>query len=153
MAACAVRGRRQLKSRRDNPIIRHVATYKNGVFQSAVEVPKALSDPGRARILMALRGRELCVCQLIELLGLAPSTVSKHMTVLRQAGLVQSRKEGRWVYYRITDADHREGPVLGAITWLTEAVGDTPEIAEDERRLKEILSIDPEMLCRTLEEE
>jgi ArsR family transcriptional regulator len=66
-----------------------------------VEIAKALSDSNRVRALMALRNGELCVCQLIELFKLAPSTVSKHMSILKQAGLVESRKDSRWVYYRL----------------------------------------------------
>jgi ArsR family transcriptional regulator len=54
---------------------------------------------------MALRSGELCVCQLIKLLKLAPSTVSKHMSILKQAGLVESRKDSRWVYYRLPKQD------------------------------------------------
>jgi DNA-binding transcriptional ArsR family regulator len=48
-----------------------------------------------------LTSGELCVCQVTEVLQLAPSTVSKHMSILRQAGLVEARKEGRWIYYRL----------------------------------------------------
>lgn len=59
----------------------------------------------RVRPLMALDGRELCVCQIIELLGLAPSTVSKHMSILKQARLVEIRKNGRWAYYRLAEKD------------------------------------------------
>ena len=62
-----------------------------------MNMTKALSDQNRIRVLMALRKRELCVCQIIELLGLAPSTVSKHMSILRHARLVESRKEGIWI--------------------------------------------------------
>ena len=63
---------------------------------------KALADENRVRVLLFLRdGKELCLCQIVEMLGLAPSTVSKHMAVLYQAGLVESRKEGRWIYYRL----------------------------------------------------
>ena len=54
---------------------------------------------------MALGAGELCVCQIVELLGLAPSTVSKHMAILKQARLVDSRKEGRWMFYRLADED------------------------------------------------
>jgi DNA-binding transcriptional ArsR family regulator len=129
-----------------------MAKYSNESFQGAVEASKALSDPGRVRILMALRGRELCVCQLIELLGLAPSTVSKHMTVLRQAGFVRSNKKGRWVYYRITDEHLVNDIVRKAVAWISEAVGRAPEITDDGKRLKQILKIDPESLCRTQEE-
>ena len=54
-------------------------------------ITKALSDPGRVRILLALRRRELCVCQIAELFGFAPSTMSKHLSILHHAGLIQSR--------------------------------------------------------------
>ncbi|MDH3255427.1 MAG: metalloregulator ArsR/SmtB family transcription factor, partial [Acidobacteriota bacterium] len=69
---------------------------------------KALNDQSRLRLLMATRRGELCLCQLIELLGLAPSTVSKHMTILQQAGLVDRRQEGRWAFYRLADEDAPE---------------------------------------------
>ena len=68
-------------------------------------VSRALSDESRLRVLMALSGGELCLCQLIELLGLAPSTVSKHMQLLQQAGLVDYRKQGRWRFYRLSDPE------------------------------------------------
>jgi DNA-binding transcriptional ArsR family regulator len=60
-----------------------------------------LSDESRVRTLLALRKGELCVCQIKELFGLAPSTVSKHLSILFQAGLAESRKEGRWIYYSL----------------------------------------------------
>ena len=69
---------------------------------------KALADENRVRVLLFLRGgKELCLCQIVEMLGLAPSTVSKHMAVLYQAGLVESRKEGRWIYYRLPGSGRR----------------------------------------------
>ena len=64
-----------------------------------LNVTKALAEENRLRILLALGVEELCVCQIIELLELAPSTVSKHMSVLKQARMVDSRKDGRWTYY------------------------------------------------------
>lgn len=60
---------------------------------------KALADPTRLRLIAALQGGELCVCQLNTLFRLSPSTLSRHLAALERAGLVQSRKEGRWVYY------------------------------------------------------
>ena len=57
-------------------------------------ITRALSDQNRVRMLLALNGRELCVCQIIELLGLAPSTVSKHMSILANARLVEGRQGG-----------------------------------------------------------
>ena len=63
-----------------------------------MSVIKAIADTNRVRILCVLQGRELCVCQIIEMLGLAPSTVSKHLSILRQARLLEDRKEGRCWY-------------------------------------------------------
>lgn len=82
-------------------------------MRELLAVTKALSDPNRVRALMALQAGELCVCQVIELLGLAPSTVSKHMAVLCQARLVETRKEGRWVFYRL--GEHPDPLLDGAI--------------------------------------
>ena len=50
--------------------------------------------------MLALSGREMCACHITALLKLAPSTVSKHMAILRRAGLVTSRRAGRWMHYR-----------------------------------------------------
>ena len=67
-------------------------------------VLKAAADPSRARILKMLERGELCVCQMVAVLGLCQSTVSKHLSLLRAAGLVEERKNGRWVYFRLGDS-------------------------------------------------
>ena len=64
---------------------------------------KALSDPNRGKIMKMLAAKELCVCELTVLLGLAQSTVSKHLKILEDAGLVEFWKEGSWVNYRLAD--------------------------------------------------
>ena len=86
---------------------------------------RALADENRIRILMALRGRQLCVCQVTAFLDLAPSTTSKHLSILRQARLIESNKQGRWVYYRLADDSPRPA--------------NDPTIIEDEARIAEIL--------------
>lgn len=113
-----------------------------------VDIAKALSDSGRVRILLALRGRELCVCQLVELLGLAASTVSKHMAVLRQAYLVDYRRDGRWAYYRRAG---RNAPkrVQAALRWLDRALEDESTTDHDNKRLQQILVLPVEELCKT----
>jgi DNA-binding transcriptional ArsR family regulator len=112
-------------------------------------VTKALSDASRARMLCALRGGELCVCQLIELLGLAPSTVSKHLSILNQADLVESRKHGRWVYYRLPCKPGSS--VAARMTKETfRALADSGAVREDEKQLKRIRKADLEQLCRRL---
>jgi DNA-binding transcriptional ArsR family regulator len=112
-----------------------------------LNVVKALADENRARILMVLRGRELCVCQIVELLRLAPSTVSKHMSILRNARLVDSRKNGRWMFYRAADADSPpEARQLAAA--VSKLLAGDPKAVEDAKRLKQIMRIDRDELCR-----
>ena len=111
-----------------------------------LNITKALAEENRLRILLALDGRELCVCQIIELLELAPSTVSKHMTVLRQARLVNGHKDGRWMYYRLADGG-APAKVKEAIAWVKKSLLKDERIRNDAKRLKEILKIDREVIC------
>lgn len=110
-----------------------------------IETTKALSDPNRVRILMALRAGELCVCRIIELLQLAPSTVSKHLTILKQAGLIEGRKEGRWMNYRLP-----QDPASNAwntLSWAFESLKNSPDVLDDEKRMRRIMEIDIDKLC------
>ena len=66
-----------------------------------VKVFKALSDSNRLRILKMLENRPLCVCEITEVLQLANSTVSKHLSILRDADLILDEKDGKWVNYRL----------------------------------------------------
>lgn len=117
------------------------------MMREFMAVTKALSDPNRVRMLLALRGRELCVCQITELVGLAPSTVSKHLSVLHNAGLVQSIKKERWVYYRLPS---RAAPVIAreALNWVCKSLSGSEEAAADQKRLKQVLKMDLSEICR-----
>lgn len=68
-----------------------------------VETAKGLAHPARLRILAMLAKGELCVCQMTAVLGLAPSTVSQHLSVLSRGALLADRKEGKLVFYRLRD--------------------------------------------------
>ncbi len=116
-------------------------------MKMALQIFSVLSDGSRLRLLYALRHGELCVCQLIELMELAPSTVSKHLSLLRAAGLVDSRKKGRWVYYRL--ADQSDLPVIGEeAAPLFQSLAKAAAIRADDKRLRQICREDPEVLCR-----
>ena len=118
-------------------------------MKEALKLFGALSDESRLRLLYALRHGELCVCRLIELLGLSPSTVSKHLSILKDAGLVECRKQGRWVYYRMAAAP--DFPILGKkAPRVFQSLEKSPAIKADDRRLKIICSEDMEALCRRL---
>jgi DNA-binding transcriptional ArsR family regulator len=110
-------------------------------------ISKALSDENRVRILLALKGGELCVCQIIELLNLAPSTVSKHMLILKHARLVESKKNGRWIYYRMAD-QNASGAVRDAIDWITRNLSENSQIQKDAEHLENILKSSPMELCQ-----
>lgn len=110
-------------------------------------ITKALADPNRVRILLALRRGELCVCQITELFGFAPSTISKHLSVLHQAGLILSRKTERWVYYRLPGKS-APAPARAAIDWVHSSLSRTDEALTDAGKLKQILATDLAELCR-----
>lgn len=111
-----------------------------------MNIVKALADENRVRALLALRAGELCVCQIIEFLQLAPSTVSKHMSILKQARLVDSRKSGRWVYYRLAGNDST--PMLEeAITWVCKSLSEDRSVLRDKDRLREVLTWDLGTYC------
>lgn len=107
--------------------------YKNSMKQ-LLEPLKALADRNRLRVVAALMSaEELCACQISDLLGIAGATASRHMELLIRAGLIQSRKDGRWVYYRLTDAF----PSL-LFRWLEPELKTDPDIKADRRALKKI---------------
>jgi DNA-binding transcriptional ArsR family regulator len=110
-------------------------------------ITKALADASRIRTLAALRPGELCVCQITELLELAPSTMSKHLSILHQAGLVNARKEGRWIYYSLPGKE-AAASVRSALEWVLSSLRTDPSVAADAKRLKRILAMDPAELCK-----
>jgi DNA-binding transcriptional ArsR family regulator len=111
-------------------------------LQLAIGVLKAMGHPVRLRILAMLREGELCVCQMTALLDLATSTVSAHLAELKRAGLVNERKDGRWVFYRLAE---EEPPMLASV-WTT--VARDPRVRADELLLREIRKVDIAELCR-----
>jgi len=96
---------------------------------------------------LALKDRELCLSHLAELLGLAASTVSKHMTVLRRAYLVDYRKDGSWAYYRRSGKGAPKR-AQAAFRWLDSSIVDWEIAEKDEARLKRILEIPLDELRR-----
>jgi DNA-binding transcriptional ArsR family regulator len=117
-------------------------------MESILAISRALADENRLRALLVLGDLEVCVCQLIELLQLAPSTVSKHMTVLRQARLVEGQKRGRWMYYRQADTG-APAEARKALEWIRSSLSSTARIRADRKRLAAILKLDRGKLCRT----
>lgn len=113
-------------------------------MEVALHITKAMADGNRMRVIAALMHRdELCVCQIVEMLGLAAATVSRHMSILQNARLVRNRKDGRWVYYRLGEPF----PEL-LREWLRESLSDSPEINADRALLETIIACAPKVLCK-----
>ena len=66
----------------------------------------ALSDRTRLRLLNLMNGREVCVCYFVEILGQTQPKISRHLAYLRRAGIVEARREGKWMHYRIVQPAH-----------------------------------------------
>ncbi|HPD31015.1 MAG TPA: metalloregulator ArsR/SmtB family transcription factor [Phycisphaerae bacterium] len=114
-------------------------------MQEYLAITKALGDETRVRALLALRGGELCLCHIIQLLRLAPATLSKHMDLLVQAGLVERRKDGRWCYFRLIGANAQPA-ARRALRWTLDALADDPVIRRDAEALNKIRCADPKEL-------
>lgn len=115
---------------------------------------KALADPTRLRILGLVAGGEVCVCHLHEALGIPQPTASRHLAYLRRAGLVDTRRDGLWVYYRLTKLpDDILHTLVGAVT---HCAGHADTVARDRKRLEQATGcccvVDPcppELACCT----
>ena len=105
-------------------------------LRQTLSVTKALSDENRLRALVAVKDGELCLCQIIPVLGLSPATVSKHMDTLERAGLVARRRQGKWRYYRL--ADDAAQPAARALTWILEELRGDRRIESDARKIRRV---------------
>lgn len=113
------------------------------MLEEKSKIFKALSDPNRLRIVRMLQGKSLCVCEIKEVLKLANSTVSQHLSILKEAGFIVESKEGKWVNYSINS--HPTDPVVASIIpmlgfWL----GEDKTIKND---LIQIEIVDRNILC------
>ncbi len=109
-------------------------------------ITKALGDETRVRALLALREGELCLCHIVGLLEMAPSTVSKHLELLCQARLVERRKEGRWAHFRLAGRDAPPA-VRQALRWVLDALADDPALGRDAKRVASLRTCDPKELA------
>jgi ArsR family transcriptional regulator len=108
------------------------------VMQRQIKMIKALGDETRLRILKLLLRKELCVCELEAALNLPQSKVSRHLTVLRSAGLVEDRREGTWIFYSFSKPENDFEKSIVQI--IKNALSDSELVKQDEERLKKKLS-------------
>lgn len=106
-------------------------------MKNFIKVMKALSDPNRVKIVKMLQYKTMCVCEIQVALRLAQPTVSKHLRILEEAGLVDFVKEGLWVNYFLADGG-RSPYVLGILDKLKHWLEDDPQVADIIERLPTI---------------
>jgi ArsR family transcriptional regulator len=133
--------------------LKYISTYieitkhKWPPMRELLAITKALADENRLRSVGLLGHQELCLCQIVEVLGLASSSVSRHMSILQQARLVESRKEGRWAYFRLADDDAPQ-PVHEVLDIILASLSSDKQAKADLKSLKTVLKIEPGKLCR-----
>jgi DNA-binding transcriptional ArsR family regulator len=111
-----------------------------------IEIAKALADQNRLRILKLLESRELCVCQILPVIGGPPSGLSRNLAILKEAGLLEAQREGRLIRYRLNHdhADPRRRQILELTAgWLN----DDPRIVKDREELEKVLKFSLEEIC------
>ncbi len=95
-------------------------------MRQAVKLFKALGDPTRLRIVKMLERGELCVCQLTAALGMGQSRISRHLAILKDSGLIEDRRQGKWVHYRLCRSD-----LAGCLIDRLSALKDDPTVKND----------------------
>ncbi len=96
-----------------------------------IRVMKALSEPNRVKIVKMLQRKSMCVCELQEALGIAQSSVSKHLKLLEEAGIVDYQKDGLWVNYFLSNG--------GASPYVSTLMGNLRHWLEDDPEVNELL--------------
>lgn len=104
---------------------------------------KTLGHPARLRILAMLRHNKLSVCQIASVLKVAPSTASGYLLELRRADLVTEHRQGKWVYYRLTEED----PNDALLRFVLVLIGSDPQVQLDATAARRLNGTSPEIAC------
>ena len=107
-------------------------------MRELIAIARALSDPTRIRVMAALRNGELCVCELVDALDISQSSLSSHLQICREVGVVTTRKESRWIYYSLSA---RYAPLIETIFSELQTLGSDEQLRRDARRLKKRLQM------------
>jgi len=106
-------------------------------MENVLTIFKALSEETRLRIIKLLEQGELCVCDIVAALDLIQPKISFHLAVLKEAGLIKDRKQGKWVHYKIDDSDiFRRFLILSTLERIS-----AETVSEDIRRLKDFMKV------------
>jgi ArsR family transcriptional regulator len=113
-------------------------------MKELVKVFKAVADPNRIRILKMLQQKKMCVCELAAVLGITQPSVSRHLSMMREAGLVSDERDGQWINYELCEEKvNQYAPII--IRHIKEWINDYPRIKEDAGKIKHL---DRVKLCK-----
>ncbi|MBN2468897.1 MAG: metalloregulator ArsR/SmtB family transcription factor [Deltaproteobacteria bacterium] len=109
-------------------------------MKKTAQIFQALSDETRLRVMKLLQERELCVCELIQVLEMSQPRISRHLSVLKNAGLVNDRREGKWVYYSLKKGAENDDvkPILETISLVA---NDDSVVRNDNKNLKKAVRL------------
>ena len=125
-------------------VIWRIVIIKEDIMRDHLKIFKALSDKNRLRIVKMLEKKPMCVCEITAVLNLAPSTVSKHLSLLHEAELIDDRKDGKWVNYSLPKKS--QIPFVSEILkLLSRSLGDDPAVLTDMKKAAKVNRIE---LCR-----
>ena len=113
------------------------------MIEEKTKLFKSLSDPNRLRILKMLQVKPLCVCEITDVLQLATSTVSKHLSILRETGFIIEEKDGKWVNYMINPHPN-DARISSIISTLDFWIADQRVISEDKAK---VIKVDRHFVC------
>jgi ArsR family transcriptional regulator, arsenate/arsenite/antimonite-responsive transcriptional repressor len=102
-----------------------------------VNIFKALGDPNRLRIMKMIAEKELCLCEIREILDLSSSTVSQHLTILRDAGLLLDAKDGKWVNFRVNDKSNLKH-IRAILALIRESFDDDDMVRDDRKKVRTV---------------
>lgn len=112
-------------------------------MNNTVKIFKALADSNRMRILKMLELRHLCVCEITEVLNFATSTISKHLSILREAGLIEDIKDGKWVEYRL-NRESKDPEITKILSLLPDWLKEDEVVKKDAEKVK---TADRNVIC------
>jgi len=107
------------------------------MIEEKTKIFKALSDPNRLRILKMLQAKSLCVCEITDVLKLATSTVSKHLSILKSTGFIIEEKEGKWVNYLINPRPY-DARISSVLSTLDFWISDDQMIISDKQKVQKV---------------
>lgn len=111
------------------------------------QVFAALADPTRLRLLNLIAGREVCVCYLVKVLRMSQPKISRHLAYLRKAGVVQARREGKWMHYRLRELGDPE--TAGILTAVLAALRREKPMQADEAKLARACCVPQKLVLPT----